>query len=174
MNNYKIVLSVVAALLVIAGLAVAQATFTLVMGTETPVALTNPGEVKCHGATPTGNPFMPCPPGVSGTLRGQERVAQEATTDVRLNGLNHIVVNANIHPDGSVNIWGTFRLEVTGGGVWEGVWEGKQAADGGTSYSATGHGSGGSVEGLQLLWDGTYPPGSPVATIKARILAPGK
>ena len=42
------------------------------------------------------------------------------------------------------------------------------------SYSSTGHGSGGSVEHLQLLWDGTYPAASPVAAIKARILAPGK
>ena len=170
----KHVLSVIAALLVMAGLAAAQATFTIVTGTETPVGLANPGEVKCHGGLPTGNPFAPCPPGTSGTVRGQQRILQEDTSDARTNGLNYGTFNANIHEDGTLNAWGTFRLEVSGGGVWEGVWEGKQAADGSFSYSVTGHGSGGSVEHLQLLWDGTYPAGSLVATIKARILTPGK
>ena len=170
----KHVLSVIVALLVMAGLAAAQATFTLVTGTETPIGLGDSGEVKCHGGLPTGNPFAPCPPGTSGTVRGQQRIFQEDTSDPRTSGLNYGTFNANIHKDGTLNAWGTFRLEVSGGGVWEGVWEGKLAADGSFSYSATGHGSGGSVEHLQLLWDGTYPAASPVAAIKARILAPGK
>jgi hypothetical protein len=167
-------LTVIAALLVMAGLAAAQATFTIVTGTETPIGLANPGEVKCHGGVPTGNPFAPCPPGTSGTVRGQQRILWEVTSDARTNGLNYGTFNANIHEDGTLNAWGTFRLEVSGGGVWEGVWEGKQAADGSFSYSATGHGSGGSVEHLQLLWDGAYPAGSFVGTFKIRILTPGK
>jgi len=171
----KHVLSVIAALLVMAGLAAAQAKFTIVTGTETPIGLANPGEVKCHGGLPTGDPFAPCPPGTSGTVRGQQRIFLEDTSDARMNGLNYGTFNANIHKDGTLNAWGTFRLEVSDdGGVWEGVWEGKLAADGSFSYSATGHGSGGRVEHLQLLLDGTYPAGSFVATIKARILTPGK
>ena len=167
-------LAVIAVLLLMAGLATAQATFTIVTGTETPIGLGSPGEVKCHGGFPTGNPFAPCPPGTSGTVRGQERIYREDTSDARTNGLNYATTNANIHEDGTVNAWGTFRLEVSGGRVWEGVWEGKQAANGSISYSATGHGSGGSVEYLQLLWDGAYPAGSLVGTLKIRILTPGK
>ena len=167
-------LTVIAVLLLMAGLAAAQATFTIVTGTETFFDLPNPGEVKCHKGVPTGNPFAPCPPGTSGTVRSQQRILLEETSDARTNGLSYGIFNANIHEDGTVNGWGTFRLEVSGGGVWEGVWEGKGAADGSFSYSATGHGSGGSVEHLQLLWDGAYPAGSLVGTIKARILTPGK
>jgi hypothetical protein len=174
MRKHKILLSVAVALLVFAGLAMAQATFTTVKGTETPVAPVKAGEVKCNGATPTGNPFMPCPPGVKGTVRDRLSIALEATTDDRLNGLNYITGNANIHADGTINIWGTFQLEVTSGGVWEGVWEGKQVLNGVTSYSATGHGSGGTVEGLQLLWTGIYQPNSLIAEISVRILAPPK
>jgi hypothetical protein len=170
----KQVLSVIAALLVMAGLAAAQATFTIVTGTETPIGLVNPGEVKCHKGVPTGNPFAPCPLGTSGTVRGQQRILQVDTSDTRINGVNHGIFNANIHADGTLNAWGTFRLEESGGGVWEGVWEGKLAADGSFSYGATGHGSAGNIEHLQLLLDGTYPAGSLVATIKARILSPGK
>jgi hypothetical protein len=167
-------LPAVAALLVIAGVAAAQATRTPVSGTETILEIRNQGEVKCQGATPTGDAYMPCPEGVNGTVRGRQSVADEATADARLNGTNYITANANIHADGTMNIWGTFRLEVTLGGVWEGRWEGKQSINGSTSYSATGHGSGGSVEGLQVLWDGNYAPNSVTATIEARILAPVK
>ena len=170
----KHVLSAIAALLLMTGLALAQATFTIVTGTETPIGLANPGEVKCHGGLPTGNPFAPCPPGTSGTVRGQKRILWEDTSDARTNGVNYGTFNANIHKDGTLNAWGTFRLEVSAGGVWEGVWEGKLAADGSFSYSATGHGTGGSVEHLQLLLDGTYPAGSFVAATKGRILTPGK
>ncbi|MBM3744648.1 MAG: hypothetical protein FJW34_02485 [Acidobacteria bacterium] len=167
-------LTVIAALLVMAGLAAAQATFTIVTGTETPIGLANPGEVKCHGGLPTGNPFAPCPPGTSGTVRGQQRILLEESSDARTNGLSYGIFNANIHKDGTLNVWGTFRLEVSEGGVWEGVWEGRQAADGSVSYSATGHGSGGRVEHLQLLLDGAYPAGSLVGTLRIRILTPGK
>src|ERR1035437_8204381 len=130
----KHILTVIAALLVMAGLAAAQAKFTIVTGTETPIGLANPSEVKCHGGLPTGNPFAPCPPGTSGTVRGQQRLLQEDTSDARTNGLNYGIFNANIHEDVTLNAWGMFRLEVSGGGVWEGVWEGKQAADGSFSY----------------------------------------
>lgn len=170
----KIALLVAVALLVFVGLAAAQATITWVKGQEIPVQLVNPGEVKCNQGTPTGNPFMPCPPGTSGTLRGQERIAREETTDSRLNGLNYVTANANMHPNGNVSVWGTFRIVVTEGGEWEGVWEGRQLADGSATYQATGHGSGGNIEGLQLLWYGVYQPGNPIGDAEARILTPGK
>src|ERR1035437_3161324 len=93
----KHILTVIAALLVMAGLAAAQAKFTIVTGTETPIGLANPSEVKCHGGLPTGNPFAPCPPGTSGTVRGQQRILQEDTSDARTNGLNYGTFNANIH-----------------------------------------------------------------------------
>jgi len=174
MHKQKILLSIVAALLVIVGVAAAQATFTLVTGTETIFGVPSQGEVRCQGATPTGNPFMPCPPGTNGTVRGAQWIAIDATNDLRLDGINHIAVNANFHADGTAEAWGTFRIEVTGGGVWEGTYEGKQAADGTHSIRATGHGSGGSIEGSQLLDEESYPAGSPIGSITARILAPGK
>ncbi len=167
-------LHVIAALLLTAGLAGAQSKFTIVTGTEIPIGLGDLGEVKCHGAVPTPNPFAPCPAGISGTVRGQQRIFLEDTSDPRTTGVNHGTFNANIHADGTMSAWGTFRLELPDGSVWEGVWEGKLAKDGIFSYSAVAHGSGGSVEGLQLLWDGVFSPTSPTGTSKARILSPGK
>ncbi len=174
MKTSKILLSLGGGLLLIAGVAAAQAAFTLVSGTTTLVSFGAPGEVRCQGTVPTGNPVMPCPPGVSGTVRGKQVVETVATPDARLNGFMFVVSNWNIHADGNINAWGTFRLEVTGGGVWEGVWEGKQRPDGSGSVSASGHGSGGNVEGLQLLFDQTAPPYSLTLSFNARILAPGR
>ena len=99
----KHVLVVIAALLMMAGLAVAQATFTMVTGTETPIGLGNPGEVKCHKGVPTGNPFAPCPP-------GQQRIFREDTSDARTNGLNYGTFNANIHEDGTLNAFERSRI----------------------------------------------------------------
>lgn len=173
MKKHTILLCAVAVLLMLSGLVLAQATFTIVNGiTETIVAIPNPGEVTCHGAAPTGNLLMPCPPGVGGTLRGRQSIAMEVSSDPRLSGLSYLTVNMNIRPDGTVRMWGTFRMEAAGG-TWEGIWEGKNSTEG-LSYRATGHGRNGEVDGLQLLWEATYPPNSLSGTATARILAPGK
>jgi hypothetical protein len=68
-------------------------------GHRPPIGLASPGEVKCHGALPTGNPFGPCPPGTSGTVRGRQRIFREDTSDARTKRLNYGTFNANIHED---------------------------------------------------------------------------
>ena len=71
-------------------------------------------------------------------------VALETTSDARTNGLNHLVANGNIHAGGTISLWGTFRVEVAGGGVWEGVWNGKRnLLDQSMTLSGVGHGRGG-------------------------------
>lgn len=158
---------------IVAGVAVAQIQFTESSGTEQLITVTSPGDVRCQGGTPTGNPFAPCPPGVSGTFRGQQLVASEQTNDPRTSGLNYIVANGDVHADGAMNVWGTFRLEVAGG-VWEGVWHGRSNAANRRSLSGVGHGSGGNVDGLQLLMDNVLEPGQFIATVNFRILTPGR
>jgi hypothetical protein len=174
MSKQSILASVLALLLISSGVILAQAKFTTVTDIqETIVNIPVPGEVTCHGAAPTGNPFMPCPPGIGGTVRGRTSIALEVSpNDPRLTGTNTVSANANIRPDGTTIIWGTFSMAVSAG-TWEGVWEGKQSADG-VSYRAQGHGSGGSIDGLQLLWDATYAAGAPGGTATARILEPAR
>ncbi len=98
----------------------------------------------------------------------QTRKRMGATASSRSRSLR-IEFNAGNNPDGFPDHT-TFRLEVTGGGVWEG----RQQPNGSGSVSASGHGSGGNVEGLQLLFDQTAPPYSLTLSLNARILAPGR
>lgn len=180
MRKHKVLLSATAALLLLAGWAVAQGTlrFTTATGTETFVAGITPGEVKCQGAQPNPVPlvyFRPCPAGVKGTVRGQVVQFREDSTDPRTTGLNTVTANANLHADGIMEAWGTSSFQVDGGGVWEGTWNGVLNVNtSSASLSGVGHGSGGVVDGLQLLSDNVYTPGSPTGAVTCRILAPGK
>jgi hypothetical protein len=76
-------------------------------------------------------------------LRGQEMWGTGTTSDPRLAGTTHIVLNADVH--GTVaSEWGTSKLE-NAGGTWEGTWTGASWNSG----SAT------SVSGW-LVGSGTY------------------
>ncbi len=178
MCKHKVFLPVAAALLLVASLAEAQATlrFTTATGTETFVAGITPGEVKCQGAQPNPVPyFMPCPVGVKGTVRGQVVQFREDSTDPRTTGLNTVTANANQHADGIMEAWGSSSFQVDGGGVWEGTWHGVLNLNTfSASINGVEHGSGGIVDGLQLLVDGVYTPGSPAGAVTYRILTPGK
>ncbi len=183
MTTHKILLSAVAALLLVARLASAQATFTLATGTQQPVTMANPsamvnpggvvdpGDVQCQQAQYTGNPLAPCPPGVSGTVRGQQIVVQDITNDPRASGVNYVTVNGNIRSDGTMAIWGTFRMEALAGGTWEGTWNGKQDLLKQTKeITRVGHGNGGAVDGLHFRSNDVYPPGSNVGNISIVIM----
>ncbi len=180
MRKHKVLLSAAAALLLVAALAGAQATlkFTTATGTETFVAGITPGEVKCQGAQPNPVPivyFFPCPAGVKGMVRGQVVQFRADSTDSRTNGLNTVTANANLHADGIMEAWGTFSFQVEGGGGWEGTWNGVlNHYMSSASLSGVGHGSGGIVEGLQLLFDDVYTADSPAGAVTYRILTPGK
>ena len=183
MNGYKRKSSLMVTALITLSLAgspaMAQAEFTEVTGTET-FDLTfnfNPGEVKCQGGVkPSGNPFNPCP-GTRGTIRGSviRFIEQAKGADQRLSGDMYAVLNNNFDETGWGPTFGTFRLEVTGGGVWEGSFSGKFNVITRTGYyQAIGHGSGGEVDGQQMTWNAMYPKPTfpPSGTWVTRILEP--
>jgi hypothetical protein len=56
-------------------------------------------------------------------------------------------------------MWGTSRIEVVGGGVWEGTWTGKRTVAPNTfevSLRGVSHGTGGSIDGLKLETEGGF------------------
>ncbi|MBI4910346.1 MAG: hypothetical protein HY820_42405 [Acidobacteria bacterium] len=156
----------------------AKATFTIILGTEQGIALTE-GVVNCQGGVaPTGNLFVqPCPPGVRGTVRGRTLVALERANppDPKFDGTNTITANINFGPDGKGNMWGTYRSVLGAGGVWEGTFTGN--IDVNTlvyDFKTVGHGQSGPVDGLQSKCEG-YPSAVPgVNNTICRILDPGK
>jgi len=94
----------------------------------------------------------------SGNIHARGAITQylEEPSDPRMAGINTVVMNANLLPDYSGPVWGTFHNEVTvgedcpGGGAWEGTWAGRVKANGACSYHAVGHGSSGCVEGMHF------------------------
>ena len=174
-------------------LVAAQAATTLATATEvfdpfgllgpTPVgAFTNPGVVTCPGAEPTGNPMQPCPPDSRIAVRSVAGVSRMASTSPRLAGSFSWEMNANWDADGTGPAWGTFRLELDEGGVWEGSWTNRRSKLDGMAVWV-GHarfvarGTSGSVEGMQLQLTivgttHTLMPVFWVEPIEAEILAP--
>jgi len=174
-------------------LAAAQAVTTQVTGAEVfdpmnflgagPVGtFTNPGVMTCPGAEPTGNPMQPCPPDSRIQLRGVTGISRMASTSPQLAGSFSWEMNANWDADGTGPAWGTFRLELDEGGVWEGSWTNRRSKLDGMAVWVgharfVGRGTSGSVQGMQLqltIVGTTYSllPVFWVAPIEAEILEP--
>jgi len=118
---------------------------------------TSPGTVACPGAQPTGDPAQPCPPGSRIHVRGVSGMSRMASGSPLLAGSFYWEMNANWDAAGTGPAWGSFRLELDAGGVWEGSWTNKRSKveDGEVDVwvghaSFIGRGTTGGVEGMQL------------------------
>ncbi len=154
-------------------IAMGQAVFTEYTGTYKPVGVVSPGTVECPGGQPTGlwPSGPPCSPGSRVRIRGFVRQWDHQSTDPRVTGQLFVVINANFDGwPGSGPMWGTGRLEVTQGGVWEGSWTGERTVTGESVNSVT-HGSGGNIEGLLNEAHASRSPSPWYVT--GRILQPG-
>jgi hypothetical protein len=185
----RFVLILAAAVLLSAGFMPGQAVFTEFQGTGTgsSVYLTF-GTFLCPGGEPAGPfpPNPPCSPGSRVDVRGMVYTFNITATDGRVTGKFTNVFNANTDGwtpagspggpgPGSGQLWGTSRLEITDGGVWEGTWTGEREVTSVGAFSsvrAVMHGSGGSIQGLKSEWEISIPHKMPL-TFTGRILVPG-
>lgn len=143
-------------------------------GTETFVELIYAGAVKCPGGyEPTGNPFQPCPAGSRAQVRGRLAQFRDESLDPRLTGDDYVTANANLDTAGLGPIWGTFRLVLDAGGVWEGSWAGKITPTG-AKIQATAHGSGGTVDGLTSKWTLSSTANPLVSEFTVRFVGPSE
>jgi len=120
----------------------------------TPVGeLLDPGVVTCPGHEPTGNPLQPCPAGSRLTIRDEKFVSRLESSGPGLSGWMTVELNANWDADYTGPAWGTFSIALDGGGSWDGTWQGRRMLEDGTwviPLHVVGHGTGGTVEGLQF------------------------
>jgi len=164
-------------LLVLAPAAVLAQTPSKVLvatGTEVITSVVNPGTLACIGGTPGTNPQgPPCSPGTTrivfsyrNVLSNYQQVSGSAANLIQ--GTNNIVTHCSLDGIGYGHCWGHFVLTVPGaGGQWEGSWSGMHDELTNTaSYSATGYGYGGKLEGLQIRFEwATTGPGQPTVFI---------
>ena len=159
----------------------AQAVFKDYTGTLTWTGMLNPGTFECLNGQPTGVPWYrpdlgpACSPADCRVrIRGLVFQYRQETDDPRTTGVLTIVVNANLDQwPGSGPFWGTGRLEVDDGGVWEGNWTGERALT--TELTrAVMHGSGGAIQGLKSEALMTLTSKAPaVYSVTGTILQPG-
>ena len=143
-------------------------------------AFTNPGTVTCPGDQPTGNPMQPCPPGSRMNIRGASWMSRVASSSALLTGWFYNDGNGNYDANATGLLWGTFRIELDAGGVWEGSWTADRSKVGDVwmmHVRGVGRGSGGSVDGMHLRFAETAPMPNFLAivwlgSIDAEILAP--
>ena len=144
-------------------------------GTEVMTSIVSPGTLACIGGTPTGlwPQFPPCGPGTTrimfsyrNALFNYQQVSGSAASLVA--GTNNVVTHCNVDANGYGHCWGHFVWTVPGaGGQWEGSWSGMfDVLMNTNSYTLTGHGYGGKLEGLQLRSESVATgPGEPTVFI---------
>lgn len=150
-----VIVVLLASLVLAPGAALAKATVTEFSGTETVVALIDPGAATFPG----------------GNLHGRGRIWEvyHATNDPRVNGTVIVVSNANFDSNFEGVAWGTFRVEPEGyDGTWEARWHSNPTNP--DVITAVGHGTG-ELEGLKAWWRLTYVTEVDVV-ISGRILDP--
>jgi hypothetical protein len=167
-------------LLLIVPLAVLAQTPSKVLvatGNEVLTSVVSPGTLACIGGTPTGlwPQFPPCSPGTTrilfsyrNALFNYEQVSGSAAS--LLQGAINVVTHCNLDGNGYGHCWGHFVWTVPGaGGQWEGSWTGMfDVLTNNNSYSGTGYGYGGKLEGLQMRceWAATGPGQPTVVMVK--------
>ena len=175
-----LVSAMVAAILLTAGLAVAQALITDFTGNAWMIAPPSNGDVNCIGGTPTGG-WPVCTPGSKIQIRGMiltyRQVARkpDGSPEPRMTGIRTINYNfKGTGGDSKSHAWGTWRIVLDGGlGEWEGTFTGFGGAVP-NQGQIVGHGTEGQVEGLQLRAAYSYQTGFPgLETIEGFILNPG-
>ena len=144
------VITVVALLASVAAVQ-AEAIMTTFTGTEGPCPLIEHGDWL---TLPSGNLHV----------RGMVIRCRDEMSDPRATGYNTIVINGNWDPTGNGPVWGTWELEVDGGGSWVGTWEGTKT---GPAFVIHAQGNGvGIYEGMKYWAEG------PAIDLQGRILDP--
>lgn len=143
---------------------------------EVMTGVPSPGTLVCVGGTPATNPQgPPCSPGTRQVLishRNSLFDLQEVTGSAAglVKGQVSVVVHCNLDGNYYGYCWGHFEWTVPeAGGKWEGTWGGMHDLLTNTiSYSATGFGNGGKLQGLQLRYEAAYTgpgPGFGIARV---------
>jgi hypothetical protein len=159
-------------LLLTAASAIAQAPSKVLVATakEVMTGLASPGTLICVSGTPASDPQgPPCSPGTEkifiwnrNSLFEFQDVAGSAAGLVK--GRASVVVHCDLDSNYYGYCWGTFDWIVPeAGGKWAGTWGGMHDFLTNTiSYSATGFGTGGKLQGLQLKYEAAYTGPGPV------------
>ena len=145
--------TVVAAILLGAGLAVAKATFTEFSGYAYMSAAPSGGDLKCIGGTPMPpGSWPPCTAGSRAQIRGLNLTYRQESPDPLHRGIREAVLNMNFDENGRARSWGTWRLVLDDGkGTWEGTFTGSSEGwFGAGETQILGHGTEGEVDGMQL------------------------
>lgn len=147
-------------------------------GTQVIKTVINPGNLFCVGGKPTGLwPQMPPCSAETTRIQFSYRNAlaenQQVTGSAAglIAGTVNVVTHCNLDAKLYGHCWGHFEWEIPeAGGKWEGSWSGMfDPLTNTASYSGTGYGYGGKLEGLriQCQWADTGPdrPTTLIATI---------
>ncbi len=151
-------------------------------GIEQVGTIINPGTLICPGSQPTGDPLQPCPPGRPIHLRGVSGFSRVTSGSPLLAGWIYWEINANWNADAAGPVWGSFRLDLDAGGVWEGSYTNDRSKVQNVNMwigraRFVGRGTSGPVEGMQLRFTEIAATFSPLpvawaAPIDAEVLAP--
>ena len=119
--------------------------------------------VSCPGAELSLDFQQPCPPGVNIKIRDLAGASMLVSNDPRMTGTLVFTINANLNPEFSGSVWGTWSLDIEDdAGVWDGNWNGQRRLSINSEeclgitpcwigeLRLVGHGSGGTVEGLRV------------------------
>jgi hypothetical protein len=143
-------------------------------------AIISPGTLTCPGTQPTGNPMQPCPPGSQIRVRDAAAKTRVMSESALLAGWMFLQANFDFDANESGHGWGTLRIELDAGGVWEASWTSDRSRVGNANVwieriiSSFGRGIGGIVDGMHLRLTETAI-GSTVAyagAIDAKVLVP--
>ena len=144
-------------------------------GNEVITSIVSPGTIACLGGSPLTDPQgPPCSPGTARILissRNELHSYQQLSGPAAplfqggtVNGVMHMNVDGTYYG----HCWGHFVINVPGaGGQWEGSWSGViDVLTNTISYTSTGYGYGGKLEGLQMIEEGiSIGPGQPTVVI---------
>ncbi len=129
-------------------------------GDATVGAFLSSGTLPCPGTQPTGNPMQLCPPGSRMSFRGVSWVSRVMSPSTLLTGWFYNEGNNSLDADATGQVWGTFRIELDAGGVWEGGCTADRSKTENVwivRLRGIGRGIGGSVDGMHLRFTEVAP-----------------
>jgi hypothetical protein len=136
-------------------------------------------DTKCVDGQPADQtlpPYLPCSPGTTRAIGRSEvqiwmPVSPSHTVAELLNGPITFVVNCDMNGQYRGPCWGTFEWNVPGVGTWAGFWTAPimDLVTYESKLSMVGFGSGGQINGKQLVIEGESAPGDWYITSSVRI-----
>jgi hypothetical protein len=147
------------------------------VGKESVVEVKSPGTVMCEGGQPGTDPQgPPCSPGAKRIMIWNRMSVVEIQDTVgpaaaMYRGRVSVVCHCNLDENYYGHCWGTFELPIPElGGRWEGTWGGPHDLLAGVvTFSATGYGYGGKLEGLEVREQAVFPGGTAPGTAVFRV-----